>query len=228
MKQRPIVALVIAVAVLVLANCGGASSTTPTTSGPFTGTWTGNNPITATSYDTLTLTQSGNTITGFDDTHSPGGTIRQTVTGTVSGNTATITVSDNGSTVIAAATLTLSGTGMSMQWVNPTRGTVTESLVAGTTAPTLTAEAYCATLPSVGYGDFFYCGTNQANLQLVQFPDGEHGFCQTAASNNLGLVGYVAYLYNGGLGYVDTQAGASALCNQLGSQCGGYIMCTRQ
>jgi len=89
-------------------------------------------------------------------------------------------------------------------------------------------EAYCAsTFPSVGYGNFFYCGTNQANLQIVPFPDGSHGFCATAHSN-LGLVGYIAYTYGGGILFVESQSQASADCNLLGSQCAGYIRCTRQ
>ena len=94
--------------------------------------------------------------------------------------------------------------------------------------PTPTAEEFCASsFPSVGFGNFFYCGTNQGNLQVVDFPDGSHGFCQTANTNNIGLVGYIAYTYSGGIGVVESQSDASAFCNLLGSQCAGYIRCTR-
>lgn len=93
--------------------------------------------------------------------------------------------------------------------------------------PTPTAEEYCASFPSVGFGNFFYCGTNQGNLQVVNFPDGAHGFCQTANTNNIGLVGYSAYTFNGGASPVQSQSDASALCNLLGNQCAGYIRCTR-
>ena len=92
----------------------------------------------------------------------------------------------------------------------------------------LTAEAFCATLPSIGTGNFFFCGTNQANLATTVFPDGAHGYCMSAAANNLGLVGYSAYTYSGGAAPVDTQSNASTLCHQLGNQCAGYIRCTRQ
>jgi hypothetical protein len=90
-------------------------------------------------------------------------------------------------------------------------------------------EAFCASsFPSVGYGNFFYCGTSQGNLQIVPFPDGSRGFCQTAQTNNIGLVGYVAYTYNGGIAYVASQSDASAQCSLFGSACPGYIRCTRQ
>ena len=65
-------------------------------------------------------------------------------------------------------------------------------------------------------------------MQIVTFPDGAHGFCQSAITNSLGLVGYIAYTYNGGIMYVESQSDASAHCNLLGSACAGYIRCTRQ
>jgi hypothetical protein len=90
-------------------------------------------------------------------------------------------------------------------------------------------EAYCASaFPSIGYGNFFYCGTNQSNLQIVAFPDGSKGFCQTAQTGNIGQVGYIAYTYNGGIMYVESQPDASYHCNLLGRDCAGYIRCTRQ
>ncbi len=95
--------------------------------------------------------------------------------------------------------------------------------------PPLTPEAYCAAeFNPTGYGNFFYCGTNQANLAVVAFPDGSHGYCMSADTNNLGLVGYSAYTYSGGAFPVESQSDASAHCSLLGSQCAGYIRCTRQ
>jgi hypothetical protein len=93
--------------------------------------------------------------------------------------------------------------------------------------PVLSAEAFCATLPSVGFGNFFYCGTNQGNLQLVNFPDGARGYCMSA-SENLGLVGYSVITYNGGAAPVTSQSSATTLARQLGNQSPGYIRCTRQ
>jgi len=90
-----------------------------------------------------------------------------------------------------------------------------------------TAEAYCAQLPSIGYGNFFYCGTSQANLQSVAFPDGSRGYCMSA-DENLGLVGYSVTTYNGGAAPVSSQSRASELSRLLGSQSPGYIRCTRQ
>jgi len=49
-----------------------------------------------------------------------------------------------------------------------------------------------------------------------------------SANENLGLVGYSVTTYNGGASPVMSQANASALAQQLGSQSPGYIMCTRQ
>ena len=95
-------------------------------------------------------------------------------------------------------------------------------------AAPLSAEAVCATtFPQVGFGNFFYCGTAQGNLQLVPFPDGAHGYCQTA-DENLGLVGYSATTYSGGIYPVMSQARASELSGMLGSLSPGYIRCTRQ
>jgi len=89
------------------------------------------------------------------------------------------------------------------------------------------AEAFCASLPTVGYGHFFYCGTTQANLDKISFPDGAHGFCQTA-DESLGLVGYSAITYSGGAGPVMSQSRASELSRELGNQSPGYIRCTRE
>ncbi len=107
-----------------------------------------------------------------------------------------------------------------------TSGTNTMAISGTGRAKILSAEEVCATIPSIGFGNFFYCATNQTNLQRNNFPDGSLGFCHTAAANNLGLVGYVAITADGGIGKVETQAQASASCN-LFPRCVGYIRCTR-
>lgn len=98
----------------------------------------------------------------------------------------------------------------------------------GTSAPPMSAEAVCATIPSTGYGNAFYCATSQANLQNPGgFPDGSLGYCMFAGEN-LGLVGYSVTTYSGGAYLVSTQSEASALSQALGSQSPGYSRCTRQ
>lgn len=94
-------------------------------------------------------------------------------------------------------------------------------------AAPMSAEAYCAQLPTVGYGHLFYCGTSQSNLQTVDFPNGARGYCMTA-DENLSLVGYSVTTYNGGASPVMSQSRASALSRQLGGQSPGYVRCTRQ
>ncbi len=90
----------------------------------------------------------------------------------------------------------------------------------------MTAEEYCAQLPSIGWGNYFYCGTNQANLQVVNFPNGARGYCMSA-DQNLGLVGYSVITYNGGATPVMSQSRASDATWLLGNQSPGYIRCTR-
>jgi hypothetical protein len=102
----------------------------------------------------------------------------------------------------------------------------TEADYAAAAVP-MSAEAFCAQLPTIGFGHFFYCGASQANLQTVAFPDGSRGYCMSA-DENLGLVGYSAITYNGGAAPVMSQSRASQLSGQLGSQSPGYIRCTRQ
>jgi hypothetical protein len=96
----------------------------------------------------------------------------------------------------------------------------------------LNALEFCATLPQIGTGNAFYCGTTQGNLARVAFPDGAQGFCMFAAANNVGLVGYSAVTTNGGAFPVDTFSNAQALCNGVNSptlrQCISIIMCSRQ
>lgn len=89
-----------------------------------------------------------------------------------------------------------------------------------------TPEAFCATLPSIGYGHFFYCGTVQGNLQ-GGLPNGWTGYCMPANTNALGLVGYGAALSNGGKLPVQSFADAQADCKLAGG-CSTVIMCTRE
>jgi hypothetical protein len=87
-------------------------------------------------------------------------------------------------------------------------------------------EAFCATLPSVGFGHLFYCGTVQGNAQ-GGLPNGWTGYCMPADTNNLGLVGYGALFPNGGKAPVQSFDGARQDC-QLGGGCSSVIQCTRE
>ena len=94
-----------------------------------------------------------------------------------------------------------------------------------------TAEAFCATLPDIGFGNFFYCGTPQANLQ-GGLPNGWLGYCQSADTMNVGLVGYSATTFNGGAFPVTDFSTAQDECNAVNTgganQCGSIIRCTRE
>lgn len=91
----------------------------------------------------------------------------------------------------------------------------------------MTAEEYCALVPNpLGWGNMFYCGSSQANLQVVSFPNGARGYCMSA-DQNLGLVGYSATTYNGGASPVMSQSRASDMAWALGNQSPGYTRCTR-
>lgn len=89
------------------------------------------------------------------------------------------------------------------------------------------AESFCAMFPPTNLGNYFYCGTAQANLQTVNFPNGARGFCMPPGES-LGLVGYSAITYNGGATPVTSQSTASEQSRLLGNQSPGYIRCTRQ
>ena len=93
------------------------------------------------------------------------------------------------------------------------------------------AEAFCASLPQAGFGNLFFCGTAQGNLQ-GGLPNGYQGFCMTADTPNLGLVGYSATTYNGGAFPVTDFSTSQDECNMLNAnganQCGSIIRCTRQ
>ena len=95
------------------------------------------------------------------------------------------------------------------------------------TEPHMSAEEFCASLPTTGYGNWFYCGTSQSNLQTGGFPDGSQGYCMSA-DEGLGLVGYSVTTYNGGATPVMSQSRASEISRALGGQSSGYIRCTRQ
>jgi len=93
------------------------------------------------------------------------------------------------------------------------------------------AEAFCSALPTVGFGNLFYCATSQANLQGA-LPNGWLGYCMTADTNSIGLVGYSATTSNGGAFPVTSFSNAQDRCNLLNSagprQCNSIIRCTRQ
>lgn len=102
----------------------------------------------------------------------------------------------------------------------------TEETDYGGSSGTQTAEEACATIGNQ-FGNAFFCGTAQANLQPPGgFPDGSLGYCMVAGTN-LGNVGYSAYTFNGGAFPVTTQAQASDQARLLGNQSPGYTRCTR-
>jgi hypothetical protein len=122
---------------------------------------------------------------------------------------------------------------------------VTDKFAAPTPAPTAppttppvapapgaarTPEAFCARLPQIGFGNWFYCGTPQTNLQ-IGMPNGWLGYCQTTTMN-LGVVGYSATTFAGGADLVRDYSGAQDMCTALNTgglrQCGSVIQCTRQ
>jgi hypothetical protein len=92
------------------------------------------------------------------------------------------------------------------------------------------AEAFCAAIPQVQFGNWFYCGSPQTNLQ-GGLPNGWLGYCQVAGQS-LGSVGYSATTFNGGADLVRDYNGAQEMCNLLNvagqRQCGSVIQCTRQ
>ena len=94
-----------------------------------------------------------------------------------------------------------------------------------------TAEAFCATLPNAGFGNLFYCGTPQTNLQ-GGLPNGWTGFCMTADTNAVSLTGYSTVTYAGGAFPVTTFSQAQQQCTLIDSaglrQCAGIIRCTRE
>ena len=109
-------------------------------------------------------------------------------------------------------------------------GGCSTNLLDPTPAPQ-SAEAFCASLPQAGFGSLFFCGTPQGNLQ-GGLPNGYQGFCMTADTASLGLVGYSATTYTGGAFPVSTFSTAQGECDALNAnganQCGSIIQCTRQ
>lgn len=139
--------VVVAITTVAIACGGGSSSPTspsPTSASPtspsaalFTGSWSGSYGLSTGGPQTpmtITLTQSGSTVTGTGiitcDGCGPG---RLIVRGTASGQVATVTMTADGATTpsTTARTLTLNGNTMSIQWVAVT-GVVTGTLTAGT------------------------------------------------------------------------------------------------
>ena len=101
---------------------------------------------------------------------------------------------------------------------------------AGPAAAPISATAQCG-LVGNNFGPAFFCGTNQANLNVGGFQDGSTGYCMVT-NENLSTVGYSAVTNNGGAFPVTTQANASANCslisqNPFPNNCTTYIRCTR-
>lgn len=123
---------------------GGGGSTSPTgpsASGPFNGTWSGTFGGSPGTPITFTLTQTGSTVTGFDVIVCSGcGDGRSNVSGTASGNVATVTFTHPGDSTpyFTGITLTLSGNSMSTQWRGDNGATITGSLTSGSAPPVTT------------------------------------------------------------------------------------------
>ena len=95
----------------------------------------------------------------------------------------------------------------------------------------MSAMSQCG-LVSNNFGPAFFCGTNQANLNLGGFEDGSTGYCMTAGQSGLSIVGYSATTNRGGAFFVTSQADASTLCGTLSKNpfpdnCTTYIQCNR-
>jgi len=117
---------------IALAGCGaGGSPTSP--SNPFTGTWSGT--FGAGIPMSLTLAQDGSTVAGLATITLSSGTSSQSVSGTASGNTATVSFTSGGNTLVSNATLTLSGSTLSMGWPGSNGTPITGTLTATTSAP---------------------------------------------------------------------------------------------
>jgi hypothetical protein len=94
----------------------------------------------------------------------------------------------------------------------------------------VSATEQCGRLTNA-FGRAFFCGTNQANLNVGGFEDGSTGYCMFT-QQNLGNVGYSATTNRGGAFLVTTQSEASTLCGTLSrnafpDNCTTYIRCTR-
>ena len=100
----------------------------------------------------------------------------------------------------------------------------------GAPAPAhMSATAQCGQATN-GFGPFFFCGTNQANLNVGGFQYGSTGYCMFT-NQNLSIVWYSVILNNGGTFPVKSQAEASADCalqskNPFPNNCTTYIQCT--
>ena len=155
MKPQVIASLLMAMSVLTLAGCSGGSGPTAA-SGPFTGTWSGTwgesgDPA------TLTLSQTGSSVTGSVNTTSSQGVIlTQSINGTASGNTATVSFTFNGAVLVTGATFTISGSNMSTQWLSSDGSGVldTGSLASGATPTTPTLPTPTAALAGTWTGTF--------------------------------------------------------------------------
>lgn len=95
----------------------------------------------------------------------------------------------------------------------------------------MSATAQCGLVVN-NFGPAFFCGTNQANLNVGGFQDGSMGYCMAAGQSGLSGVGYSAITYRGGAFLVTDQSTASALCGTLSrnpfpDNCTTYIRCTR-
>jgi hypothetical protein len=129
--------VVVAITTVAIACGGGSSSPTSPSAALFTGSWSGSYGLSVGGPQTpmtITLTQSGSTVTGTSIITCNGcGPGRSIVRGTASGQVATVTMTPDGATTPSTLgrTLTINANTMSIQWVGAS-GVVTGTLTAGT------------------------------------------------------------------------------------------------
>lgn len=152
MSSRPLGALLGVALTVAAIGCGGGSSspTTPSSSTAlFTGTWSGTFGTGAGVPMTLTLTQSGSSVSGQAVITCAGcGDGRSNVSGTVSGSIATVTLTNPGESApfLQGITLTMSGTTITTRWLANDGSTITGTL---TPAAPPSAAAITSTPSSV-------------------------------------------------------------------------------
>ena len=144
MTSRRFVALLSVVLTVAALGCGSASSSPTTPSSAFTGTWSGTFGTGAGVPMTVTLTQSGSSVTGLTVITCSGcGDRRSNVAGTVSANVATVTLTNPGESTpfLRGVTFTMNGTTITTRWLATDGTTITGTLTpsAAPSAATITS-----------------------------------------------------------------------------------------
>jgi hypothetical protein len=163
---------VLAIAIIAVACSGGNSSSPTSPSGPFSGSWVGtfgSPPVPI----TITLSQSGSTVSGTMTITSGPGVGQVLVQGTASGSTANVTFtnSDGSAVGVTNATFTLNGGTMSTQWIG-TGGIVITGTLTGGATPVAAPTAPSSGTKYDGTYNFFFkypCPTGTCSNNLPNF-----------------------------------------------------------